>query len=157
MSEKVNLEAAKRVQWILWFALMMSQFVYLGVLFIVTQDPGFREGMEAPEDLTMMRIALSVVALSIVVVVTPLMRKILYFGPASQGKLAGPKPALQQLVTTNLITWALCESAAIMGFVQGFLLADPMVYLPFLALGVVGMIFWRPQVEAHLTVASGGQ
>jgi hypothetical protein len=125
-------------------AMIVSMFVYLGVLYVLV-DP-----TEAGEVDDILLMALSVVALGSLAAI-PIMRKIMMGGlglssggapfrpvdpaPLEQAEAAYAE-ALAKYHKATITGLALAESIALYGFVAAFLSHDPKLSLPFMLLGV---------------------
>lgn len=149
MGQDTNTKAFHTIQLILWFALLMSQLIYLGVLFILTGQGAPEGSTMAPEELETMQMALGAVALSMVPAIF-VMRHVMFGKPGQQGKLKERGRAKAALQVANLVSWSMAEAIAVFGFVLAFLSYDVTQFYPFLGLAMTLMFVLFPRTERQL-------
>lgn len=132
------------IMWIIWGALLASLPAYGGVLPILETQ----QSMD-PETFQMMLIGLAVAAVSEIPVIFVL-RKMLFFGKLENGDFEDREAVGQQYYVTSIVTWALCESIAIYGFVLSFMSGKLIYYPAFAAVGAALMILFRPKLNEQL-------
>lgn len=144
---------------IICFAMLVSVFVYVGVVFFLfaSPDPG-----QVPNTSLLIPMAgmagLSVVAL-------PVLRKMLLgtialpflageAGAAPQWTPEVEKAALAKYVTGSIVGFAVAESVAIYGLVASFLAQDPLLVVPFAVTSVLLIGVQFPSEEGMRAVAA---
>ena len=126
--------------WILWAAMLMSLGIY-GVVLEIRPAP------ENPQPLNeVMLYAFIAVSVSELVVIFVL-RHTTFFSKLEKGDFESVEQLKSAYLTTAIMTWALCESIAIFGFVLSILTGDIIYYFPFGGAGAVLMIYFRPQLS----------
>ena len=129
-------ETPKQVVWIIWAALLGSQFIYLAVLYfkgklseVIANDMTYIGAMGA--------MAFSILAISE------------FFWQKTKNKNSSdPSKAnsyTPERFTNSIIAWALGESIAIYGLVLGFLnKAEPNIIYSFFALAIALHLYRKP-------------
>ena len=108
---------------------------------------------------------LGAAALILVAVVVPIARKKLMPERSTRGEPVDLSRPLDERVIINLnrfrvasiITWAMCESTAMLGLVAGFLSGQPLYYLPFAGIALISLLFYmpnRPQFDSVIRAAA---
>jgi hypothetical protein len=144
-SEKTNVEAAYKTLIILWFALLVSQFMFLVIIFF-TKPEIFRFdfskpifGENAPVIIALAVLALANFALSFV------MKKRSYEQAVTEQKIA--------LVQTGLIiACALCEVISLLGLLLAFAFSYQYFFAWF-ALGILGIILHFPRRDTVIAAS----
>jgi hypothetical protein len=134
MSE-LDPEQARRVNKILWLALIASQAVYLGVVL-----SGVGTSRNQPLDLPALPIALATVA-----VATAIGSHLCWRRASGAGRpihRTSPNPAAS--FTFYILAWALDESIAIYGLILGLLAFSAEVWSPFSVAALALMLVHRP-------------
>ncbi|MEM1349274.1 MAG: hypothetical protein AAGI01_12005 [Myxococcota bacterium] len=129
---------------ILWAAMLMSIFLYVGLTFVLTMPEGFEA--EAHTQAVFIG-SFAVVSLSILGV-TFVLRQVMFFRKFEKGDLtADSAPAAYQ--TVAIVSFAMAEAIALFGFVLHMTTYDPVAPLPFFGLGLVLLLMLYPK-EDHL-------
>ena len=111
---------------IIWFALLFSLFAYAAVLFTLAEPPE-----DSPDEV------ISIVLFLI---------GCLNIGVGTFGvDIFMNVESRDQYMTTNIIKWALIESAVIMGLANGFIGGGNQVFLGLLTLAVLGFLKTFPK------------
>jgi F0F1-type ATP synthase membrane subunit c/vacuolar-type H+-ATPase subunit K len=136
-NEKINPEGAYKTLVILWFALLMSQVMFLAILFVAKPEVfkfDFTKpilGENAPVIIGLAALALANFGLSFV------MKKRSYQQAVAEQKIA--------LVQTGLIiACALCEAISLIALVLAFAFSYQYFFVWF-ALGILGIILHFPR------------
>lgn len=136
MNSPAEVQTDKKIVWIIWTALLVSHFVYLGVLFYLGK---LNEPIN--KDMTFVAI-MGMMALSILFISEFFWKKV-----KSNAPRQGPSDTYSPKMFTNaIIAWALGESITIYGFVIGMLLkADLSIVYSFFALGIALHLYRKPK------------
>jgi hypothetical protein len=151
------IDASYRTLMILHLALMMSLGVYFFVLYTVVQN-----NPPAPLE-PVMFYALTAVAVMIMLMIPVLRGKLLppMREAASLDETVPQNDATQQAVarvlTTSLLSWALCESIATFGLMLSFMSRDLKYFYGFAAVSLVNFAIYRPNKELLLGAARAAQ
>lgn len=139
---------------ILHLALTASLFIYAVVIHVVLAVQKTRPPMSSDEA-TPILVAMAVIALGTAAIAIPIARKKMLppFKPPEHRDDRLPEDNLPpavgraqaQLLTANILTWALCESIAIYGLVIGFMLQESWPYYAFAGPALALMIFFMPR------------
>jgi hypothetical protein len=132
---QVDPEQARRINKILWLALIAAQVMYLAVILSgvgVTQDE--------PLDLQALPIALAVVAVATAMGSHLCWRRASGAGRPIHTTPAGPAASF----TFYILAWVLDESIAIYGLILGLLAFSPEVWSPFSVAAFALILFHRP-------------
>ena len=132
-------------QRMIWLGLFTAVGIY-GVIAYVTPMQG-----AAMTDLTM-AYALCGIAGMETLLLPMLRRRMLPADPASDGgsPVAAPassQPAIVRLATAQIVTWAICESMAILGLVLVFVMHDMRWLYGLGGLALVNLFIYRPTIE----------
>lgn len=149
-NENIPTEQIYRTLMIIWFALFMSQFIFLVVIFVVKPQV-FQFDLAKP---VLGENAIIILAFAMFaflnLIISFVMKKNLL-----NNSIKHQKPALVQ--TATIIACALCESISIFGFVLAFVFDYQYFFLWFIV-GIVGMIFHFPKRESlHLATYQKSQ
>lgn len=129
-------ETPKNIVWIIWIALLASQFIYLGVLFYMGKLK-----VTPVNDMTYIG-AMGAMALSILGISEFFWQKTKEQKSSDPSKTSVYTP---EKFTNSIIAWALGESIAIYGLVLGFLeKAEPNIIYSFFALALALHIYRKP-------------
>ena len=131
---------------ILHAALIAPLAIYGAVLFVIMKPRA------APINPRLLLGILGAVALLLVLVVVPIARKKLMPERRTSGDpVDHSRPlderviiSLNRLRATSILTWAMCESTAMLGLVAGFLTGEPMYYLPFAGIALISLLMYMP-------------
>lgn len=144
-NEKINAEGAYKTLVILWFALLMSQVMFLVIIFVAKPEV-FRFDFSKPilgENAAVI-IALSVLALANFAL-SFVMKKRSYEQAIAEQKIA--------LVQTGLIiACALCEAISLLGLMLAFAFSYQYFFAWF-ALGILGIILHFPRRETVISAS----
>lgn len=149
-NKNTSIEQIYKSQMIIWFALFMSQFVFILVIFMVKPEvlkldlakPILGENSIIPIAFAFMGI--------LNLVISFVMKKNLL-----NDSVQHQNPALVQ--TAIVIACALCESISLFGFVLAFAF-DYQYFFVWFLIGIVGMIFHFPKRESlHLATYQQSQ
>ncbi len=144
-NQKFNVEQLYRVMAIIWLALLVSQFLFLVVLFFARREIfNFNFSKSPLGENPVMVIALAVLGVSTFLLSFVLRRKFVNQAINEQ------KTELVQ--TAMIIGCALCEATTLFGLVLAFALTYQYFFLWF-ALGILGTILHFPRRE-NLIAAS---
>ena len=143
-------ESRAFTMWIVWGALLVSVFIYGGVVSFAGADEP-----KSAEELQMFLIVFSAIAAGEIPVIFVL-RKMLFFDKLDDRDFDDRGDVADNYFTASIITWALCESIAIYGFMLAFLSGEVIYYFPFAAVAVAMMLYFRPQLGAQLEAFGGG-
>lgn len=138
-NEKINVEQTYRILVVIWAALLMSQFLFLVVIYF-TKPEVFRFDFSKPllgEDAVFV-IALAVVSISNFAVSFVFKKKFLNQAVAEQ--------KIHFVQTAMIIGCALCESISLFGLLLVFLQSYQYFFL-FFALAILGFILHFPRRE----------
>lgn len=144
-NENPSIEKQYQTLVIIWFALLVSQVLFLGVVYFAKPEvykfdfsrPFFGENFAIAA--TFAILALSVVALSFVL-------KAKFYNRAINEQ----KPALVQ--TGLVVAVALCEAASLFGLVLAFAFSFQYFFL-WIALGILGVILHFPRRDSLFAAA----
>jgi len=143
--QNTNVEAAYRVSIIIWFAILVSQFFLLLVLFFYKGEL-FKLDFSKP---LLGENAPFIIVLAFVAVSTVLLSFIIKSKLRAQA-INQQNPALLQ--TGTIIALALCESASLFGLVLAFAFDYPYFFLWF-ALGILGILLHFPRRENFIAAS----
>lgn len=146
MNNNLNVEPQYRTMTIVWLALLVSQIIFLAVLFVIKPEVykfDFSKSLLNADN------SIMVIALGIVGISTFLLSFILRAKFIKQA-IDEQKPDLVQ--TAMIIGCGLCESTSLFGFVLAMAFAYPYFFLWF-ALGILGIILHLPK-RGNLIAAS---
>jgi hypothetical protein len=135
-SNQTNIELRYRTLLTLWFPMTMSIVLWLVLIRLVASTN------PANQRLGLLLVCLGLVPLSLSFLV-----KQILIGKAINGQ------NLMLVQQAYVVSWALCEAAALLGLLAHFLAASPHYYLGFIIAGL-GILLHRPQ-RKHLLQASG--
>ncbi|HVV85573.1 MAG TPA: hypothetical protein VHE35_21080 [Kofleriaceae bacterium] len=136
---------------ILHAALTASLVVYAVVAVAATQGKGQVSDLDPKLLLSVLG---AVGAVELLVVVPLLRRKLMpardpFSDPVDlEVDVGGDDPvnvAIGRLRSVSILTWALCESVAILGLVAAFVYREPRYYAGFGAAGLLGMLWYAPR------------
>lgn len=127
--------------WLIWGTLLFAMAMY-GVM---TQFIGSNDPMPASSLQTFI-IALSVVSVSEVPVIW-FLRQTMFYKRLDDRNFSNIDDLQQAYFTTSIITWALCESIAIYGFVLAVMSSQVVYYFPFALAGAILMLLFRPNLR----------
>lgn len=123
------------IEKVIWFALVISMFIYAYVVKLQTTGG---ESIPAPEDMTQILPVMAVISAVLSFVI-----------PKYIEKQKDKHPILG--VVANVVRWGLAESIVIYGLVLGFVTRDLDFFYPYLASGLVLMIIYFPKKRATPT------
>lgn len=126
---------ARQILKILHLALTSSVAIYGVVAFVAT--PARDAGFHRPTDVILY--VLAGLAATMLIVVAPMIHRMM-MPPVAERETAGHK-----VKVASIVTWALCESAAVNGLIAAFLYREPLYFLPFGAAAVAGLIVFAPR------------
>jgi hypothetical protein len=148
--------------WIIFGALALSQVIYGVIGVVIAGQPPPAESASPPPDVSIMAIALGGVAVILAGVVIPVLRRSLLprasrGGGADEARLwametPAATAALAKLRTTNIVTWGLAESIAVMGLVLTFLSRETVYILGFAAASLLCFALYAPRKTQALDV-----
>ncbi len=144
-NEKTNVEGAYKTLIILWFALLMSQIMFLVIIFI-TKPEMFKFDLSKPVlgENAVIIIVFAVLALANFGL-SFVMKKRSYEQAATEQKIA--------LVQTGLIiACALCEAISLLGMVLAFAFNYQFFFLWF-ALGIFGILLHFPRRDTLIAAS----
>lgn len=135
---------------IIWGAMLSSMGIYVLMTFIL-QPP---EGFEPAENFQVMFIALGGVA-AVDSVLALLARPFLFFKKL-EGEQVARDDAMARYHTSCVISWAMAEAIAILGFVLFMLSYEQWIIFPFVGVGALLMLILFPR-QSHIdrVVGSG--
>ncbi len=137
------IDAALLMMRLLFAGLVTSVIVYVVIIHVVVQG----EPAEVEQPLAM-SLAGAAVFFGLL---APIARRMLMPERAPDRPGAGPPPGVisprgfGRAFAAHIVSWALCESVAIMGVVLAFLGRDPEVLYPFAAGAVLMFVFLAPR------------
>ena len=136
-NEKINPEQAHTTLMIVWFALVMSQLLFLVILYFI--KPGlFRFDLTQPLLGENAVVVGALAAIAIVNLVTSFTLRKRYIGQAiATGSIAMVQSAL-------IVGCALCESISLFGLLLGFAFDYP-YFFAFSIVGIVGTLLHFPR------------
>jgi F0F1-type ATP synthase membrane subunit c/vacuolar-type H+-ATPase subunit K len=146
MQPNTNVETQYRTMTILWAALLMSQFLFLVMIFIVKPELyrfDFSKPL-LPENAAVVIIALAVLGISTFLMSFVFKSKLL--------KEAVDKQSTGQVQTALILACAFCEATTLFGLVLAFAFNYQYFFLWF-ALGILGFIMHFPKRD-NLIAAS---
>jgi hypothetical protein len=124
---------------ILWFALLLSQVIYLVVASVLPGDPA-----SSPASVSVISLALAIVSIGIAAL-TLVMRRRALVAPIQAGQLDPNTPeGHQRAFVPFIINLVLTESIAINGLVIALLSREPQRAYPFAIAGFALMYWHRP-------------
>lgn len=144
-NEKTNVEGAYKTLIILWFALLMSQIMFLVIIFI-TKPEMFKFDLSKPllGENAVIIIAFAVLALANFGL-SFVMKKRSFEQAATEQKIS--------LVQTGLIiACALCEAISLLGMVLAFAFSYQLFFLWF-ALGIFGILLHFPRRDTLIAAS----
>jgi F0F1-type ATP synthase membrane subunit c/vacuolar-type H+-ATPase subunit K len=145
MNQNLNVEKQYQTLAVIWFALLVSQLMFLVLLFFVKREIYSFDFSRPPlSENAPVIIAFAVLGIS-AVLISFVLRKI-FLARAINGQ----KPAMAQ--TALVVGCALCEATTLFGLVLAFAFNYQYFFLWF-ALGIVGIILHFPRRE-NLIAAS---
>ena len=144
-NEKSNVEGQYQTLAIIWFSLLVSQFMFLVVLFFAKREIYNFDFSKSPlGENPMIIVVFAVLGLSTFLISFVLRKKFLDQAIGEQ------KPALVQ--TALVVGCALCEATTLFGLVMAFVFDYQFFFLWF-ALGILGIILHFPKRD-NLIAAS---
>jgi len=144
-NEKSNVEGQYQTLAIIWFSLLVSQFMFLVVLFFAKREIYNFDFSKSPlGENPMIIVVFAVLGLSMFLISFVLRKKFLDQATGEQ------KPALVQ--TALVVGCALCEATTLFGLVLAFAFDYQFFFLWF-ALGILGIILHFPKRD-NLIAAS---
>jgi hypothetical protein len=132
----LNPAQQRKILKIIHLALIASVVIYGGIAFAISAQPTATPH-QRPGDLLLY--VLAGVAATVLVVVAPMMHRTLMPPPDERDA------KVDKVRSASIVTWALCESAAINGLIAALLYREPLYYLPFGAAAIAGMIVFAPR------------
>ncbi len=158
--KRKQLQAAMMTIWIIWGAMIASLLLYVVVALLLGDHLLSRETFDPGLLTTLTRIFMAISA-ALLLVAFFLRRSLLNRQPEmiAEPVQAPPLPT-GQYMTNLLICLALCEAIGIFGFVLYMLGGDFTTFVLFIAVGLAGMIYFRPSsrhVEKLMAINSGRQ
>lgn len=146
--DRTPTDDAREVQpftlWIIWGGLLVSMLIYGAIVPML--DTGAQMDVETFQTYA---IVLSLVAASEVPIIWAL-RRMTFVNRLTRGDFSDEQAVSQAYFTTSVITWALCESIVIYGFILAFFSNDVLYYVPFASVGIIMMIVFRPDLPAQI-------
>jgi F0F1-type ATP synthase membrane subunit c/vacuolar-type H+-ATPase subunit K len=148
MEENTNVEQKYRAITVVWFALLISQLMFLVILFFVKPEIFKFDFSKSPlGDNPAIVIALAVLGVSTFLMSFVLSRKFINQAISQQ------KTTLVQ--TALIIGCALCEATTLFGFVLVFI-ANYQFFFLWFALGILGMILHFPKRDNLIAASCKG-
>jgi hypothetical protein len=133
-----------QILWLIWGSLL----AFIGFYGVLTQVIEVSNEMESGT-LTTMTFTLGIFAAGEIPVIWVL-RRMTFWSRLEDGVFEDSEAVGQAYFTACILSWALCESIAIYGFVLAFLSGDVIYYIPFAAIGASLMVVFRPDLAGVL-------
>jgi len=132
---------------ILHAALTMSTVIYGVIAFVAT--PARDAKFHRPDDLLLY--VLAFLGGAILLVGAPIAHRVMMpprerVPTGSPPDLARLTPAIHARIRVGcIVTWALCESVAVLGLVGAFLYRDPILFVPFGGAAIAALLYFAPR------------
>jgi len=140
MENQDQLKIAFRTNYMIWFTMLATVFVYLAILYYLITTGGINP--KNPASIQFFKTILSFIALGTFIMIF-IIKKI----QLNQGKKQSfsVKKRVQQFNVSNIIAWALSESIAIYGLVIGFSSRNINDFFPFMGLAILSLMIHMPK------------
>ncbi len=158
--KRKQLQAAMMTIWIIWGAMIVSLLIYVVIALLLGDQLLSRETFDFVLLTTLTRILMAI-SIALLLAAFFIRRSLLERQPRIIAEpVHDPPLPTGQYMTNLLICLALCEAIGIFGFVLYMLGADFTTFVLFIAVGVAGMIYFRPSgkhIEKLMVINSGRQ
>ncbi|QDG49404.1 hypothetical protein FIV42_01220 [Persicimonas caeni] len=146
MSQEQN-QSATMTLWILWGSMLSSVFIYVVVLFVISQN---KEGFTPPDPGLIQTLLIAFGAVSVAEAGAIFyLRKVTFFSKLEDGAFDTIDELRDAYKTASILSWGLSESVAVFGLVLGVLTRDPMYYLYFAPPAIALFLLLTPKLGRY--------